>query len=107
MNTLYHGPDIHVILALVGATIIITRGTIFKGLQRSRLGGFFTCSLCVGFWIGAVSLFVLRHGAGSYAGHSLTWWAVADFFLDGASVALLSLAADAVLLKLLGDPEDK
>jgi len=105
---LYHGPDINVILALVGATIIITRGTIFRSLQQSRLGSFFTCSLCVGFWVGAVSMFALRHGQGSAAGHPFVWlWTVADFFLDGATVALLSLAADAVLLRLLGDPSEK
>lgn len=103
---LYHGPDINVILALVGATIIITRGTIFSRVQKFW-PHFFTCSLCVGFWIGAVSMLALRHGSGASAGHSLTWWAIADFFLDGATVALLSLASDAVLLKLLGDPEQK
>jgi hypothetical protein len=103
---LYHGPDINVILALVGATIIITRGVIFSRVQK--LSHFFTCSLCVGFWVGAVSMFALRHGQGSASGHPFVWlWVVPDFFLDGATVALLSLAADAVLLRLLGDPSDK
>lgn len=102
---MYHGPDVAVLLALVGMTIILTRGTIFRGFQQGRAGAFFSCAICVGFHVGAWGMLVLRHGGGASAGHSLTWWAVADFFLDGSSVALLSLAAEAVLLKLLGDPD--
>ena len=95
----YQSPTIGVIVALVGATIIITRGTIFARLQTSW-PKFFTCSMCVGFWIGAVSMLVLRPG-------SKTWESTVDFFLDGCSISLLALAVDAVLLKLLGDPNDK
>ena len=102
---LYHSPTLGILFALVGATIIITRGTIFRGFQQGRAGAFFSCALCVGFHVGAWSMLLLRHGDGAYAGHPFTWWAVVDFFLDGSSVALLSLAAEAVLLKLLGDPD--
>lgn len=95
---MYDALPIHMIVALVGATIIITRGTIFRGFQQGRARVFFACSLCVGFWVGSVTMLVLRLP-------STPWKGFVDFMLDGSSVALLSLAADAVLIRLLGEPE--
>jgi hypothetical protein len=39
-------------LALVGATLVIVRGSIFKGL-RARVK-FLACAQCSGWWIGAL-----------------------------------------------------
>jgi hypothetical protein len=83
------------LLALVGVTIIVTRGTIFGWLQRGRwIGELFHCPLCFGFWCGA--------GGGAYLRGHL---GAADVVLDGAVVALLSLLVAAVLERLLGAPE--
>ena len=95
---MYDALPIRMIVALVGATIIITRGTIFRGLQQGRARVFFACSLCMGFWVGAVTMLVLRPV-------STPWGSFVDFVLDGSSIALLSLAADAILIRLLGEPE--
>ena len=98
--TPYQAPTVGVIVALVGATIIITRGSIFRGLQESRAGSFFSCSLCVGWWMGAVGMAVLR-------GASFSVDAVKDFFLDGCSVSILSFVVTAILIRLLDDPPSK
>ena len=87
------------VLGLVGTTIIVVRGAIFNWLRKGRIAYYFSCSMCLGFAVGAIGAAVMAHGAHDYN-------SVVDFFLDGASVSLLSLAADAVLLKLLGDPAD-
>jgi hypothetical protein len=85
-----------VIVALVGVTIIVVRGRIFswlQGLYRPLFG----CSLCVGWWVGALW---------SLARHASTLSHVCCAVLDGATVALAALLVDAVLLRLLGDPDD-
>lgn len=85
-------------IALIGVTLIIVRGTIFRGLQEGRLSALFACSQCTGFWVGvaagATQLASMGHGA----------WV--DAILIGATTSFLSMAADAVLLKLLGDPNE-
>lgn len=98
--TPYQAPTVGMLVALVGATIIITRGSIFRGLQESRAGAFFSCSLCVGFWVGAIGMAVLREASFSVD-------AAKDFFLDGFSVSLLSFVVTAILIRLLDDPPSK
>ena len=82
------------LLALVGVTIVATRGSIFRWLHEGRAGAFFKCPLCVGFWVGALGSLVLRPWSGAIGG-------VEDAFLDGASVAVLSYLVGAVLIRLL------
>lgn len=82
--------------ALIGLTLILVRGTIFESLRRIW-PAFFGCSQCVGTWIGAAA-----GAAGLVAfGHGR----VLDAILTGAAVSVLSIAADAILLRLLGDPQ--
>lgn len=86
------------LIALVGTTLIVVRGTIFRPLQR-LWPALFACSQCTGFWIGAAAgasgLITTGHGR------------VLDALVVGASVSLGSLLADAALLRLLGDPNER
>ena len=85
-------------VALIGLTLILVRGTIFRPLQRFW-PAFFRCSQCVGMWVGIV--------AGLNGIASMDRGRVVDAVLVGTATSFLSLAADAVLLKLLGDPNEK
>jgi hypothetical protein len=82
--------------ALVGTTLILVRGTIFQPLQR-RWPALFQCSQCTGMWVGmaagASGVVVGGHGP------------AVDALVVGAATSCLSLVVDAVLLKLLGDPD--
>lgn len=89
MNELLH------ILALIGATLIISRSTLFRRIQRfwpALLG----CSQCVGAWVGIAA------GASGVitTGHGI----LLDAVIVGAATSFSSMLADAVLLNLLGDP---
>jgi hypothetical protein len=86
------------VLALIGTTLIITRSKLFAPIQR-RWPVLFQCSQCVGVWIGAV--------AGAYGLVSIGQGRVLDMLIVGTSTSFLSLLADAVLLRLLGDPDEK
>ena len=89
--------DFLLAFALIGTTLIVVRGTVFKPLQR-MLPAFFQCSQCVGFWTGATA-----GGTGIIStGHGR----ILDAFIVGAASSFASLLADAVLLKLLGDPNE-
>lgn len=84
--------------ALVGATLIVVRGTIFRPARRvwpALLG----CSQCTGFWVGAAA------GAGAVV--PLGQGRALDAALVGCATSFLAMAADAVLLKLLGDPSEE
>lgn len=87
-----------VLLALVGTTLIIVRGTIFDAVRR-LWPSFLACSMCCGFWVGAV--------AGATGILSIGHGRALDMFIAGASTSFSSLLADAVLLKLLGDPSEE
>jgi hypothetical protein len=83
--------------ALIGATLIIVRGTIFTGL-RKFWPPLLECSQCTGMWVGfaagASSLVPLGRGL------------FLDGFVLGCAVSVLAMLTDAVLLKLLGDPAE-
>jgi hypothetical protein len=85
-------------VALVGLTLILVRGTIFRSLQN-RAPALFGCAQCVGAWVGATA------GASGIvpAGHGR----ILDAVIVGAATSFLATLADAVLLKLLGDPSEK
>jgi hypothetical protein len=87
-----------VYVALVGVTLILVRGTIFRSIQR-RWPGLFRCSQCAGLWVGAAA------GAAGIAplGHGR----LVDAALIGAATSCLSMGVDAVLLNLLGDPDEE
>ncbi len=82
-------------LALIGFTLILVRGTIFQPLQ-TRWPALFGCSQCTGTWVGiaagASGLVTVGHGR------------VLDAVIVGSATSFLAMAADAVLLRLLGDP---
>jgi hypothetical protein len=94
-----------IFVALVGVTLILVRGTIFRPLQRFW-PALFQCSQCVGMWVGltagASGMVSLSHErfVGAAMGHER----FIDVVLVGAITSCLSLAADALLVKLLGDP---
>lgn len=83
-------------IALIGLTLIIVRGTIFTQLRR-LWPEFLGCAQCTGMWVGMVA------GASGVvqSGHGR----VLDTIVVGASTSFLSMLSDAVMLKLLGDPE--
>jgi hypothetical protein len=85
------------LLALVGTTLIVVRGTIFRPLQR-LWPALFQCAQCSGTWVGmaAGASGVVSIGRGRFL----------DAAVVGAATSFLSLLADAVLLHLLGDPND-
>ena len=87
-----------VLLALVGTTLIVVRSTLFRPLQR-LWPALFQCSQCFGTWVG---IFAGANGI-IVIGHGRVW----DAVIVGTATSLLSLLTDAVLLKLLGDPEGK
>lgn len=89
--------NVLLIFALIGATLLIVRSTIFAPIRRlwpSLLG----CAQCTGTWVGAVAgasgVVVTGHGR------------ALDAVIVGAATSFLSLLADAVLLRLLGDPAE-
>jgi hypothetical protein len=82
-------------VALVGMTLILVRGTIFRPLQR-MYPPLFRCSQCVGMWVGLA--------AGITGIASMDRGRIVDAILCGTATSVLSLFTDAVLLKLLGDP---
>jgi hypothetical protein len=82
------------LIALVGATILVVRGTIFRPIQLFY-PALFRCSQCAGFWVGVTASPIIHTGHGLFLNAAIV----------GASVSFLSLLADAVLLKLLGDPD--
>ena len=84
------------LFALAGVTLIVTRGTIFEPLQR-RFPALMKCPMCFGFWVGL--------GDGILSSEAIAWSLVWPIVLSGATVSLASLLADALLIKLLGDPE--
>jgi len=83
-------------LALVGLTLIIVRGTIFRPIRRIW-PALLECCQCTGMWVGmaAGALGLSAEGGGG----------VVTVVLTGGATSLLAMMADAVLLRLLGDPE--
>jgi hypothetical protein len=83
--------------ALIGTTLIVVRSTALRFIQR-LWPAFFQCSQCVGFWTGAAA-----GGSGLIqTGHGR----ILDAFVVGAASSFASMFADAVMLKLLGDPNE-
>lgn len=85
-------------LALIGLTLIIARGTIFAPLQR-LWPALFQCAQCTGMWVGMA--------AGASGVVSTGHGRLLDAIIVGGAASFLSLLADAVLLKLLGDPKER
>lgn len=85
------------ISALVGATLIVVRGTIFRRI-RLLYPPLFRCSQCMGVWVGGAA------GAAGIVttGHSR----ILDAVIVGAATSFLSLLADAAFINLLGEPLD-
>lgn len=81
--------------ALVGATLIVVRSTLFRPIQR-LYAPLFQCSQCAGFWVGAAA------GTGGLVttGHGRAL----DAVVVGCATSFLAMVADGVLLHLLGDP---
>jgi hypothetical protein len=85
-----------VFVALVGATLLLVRGAILAPV-RSLWPALLGCAQCAGFWVGGAA------GASGLAqvGHGRAL----DALVVGCGVSVLALLTDAVLLKLLGDPQ--
>ena len=84
--------------ALVGATLIIVRGTIFARIRRNVLPSLLGCSQCVGFWVGFAA------GAWNYPVLSASRWLNAA--IVGCIVSFAAMVADIVLLKLADGPKE-
>ena len=85
-------------IALIGVTLILVRGTIFARFQ-ALYPPLTRCAQCTGFWVGAA--------AGMAQTVSMGQGRLIDAILVGAANSFLALAAEGLLLKLLGDPEEK
>lgn len=85
------------ISALVGTTLIVVRGTVVDPIRR-LWPALFQCSQCVGTWVGV--------GAGASGIITIGHGRVLDAVIVGTATSFLSTLADAVLLKLLGDPNE-
>jgi hypothetical protein len=83
--------------ALVGATLIVVRGTICQPIRRIW-PALLACAQCAGVWVGAA--------AGASGLVSVGRGRVLDAIVVGSATSLLAMAADAVLLKLLGEPSE-
>jgi len=86
------------LLSLIGATLLVVRGTIFRRVREaapSLLG----CSQCFGFWVGAI--------AGGFGLLSFDHGRVLDTFAVGSTVSLLAMSSDIVLCKLAGGPAEE
>jgi hypothetical protein len=89
-----------ILAALVGATLIVVRGTLFRRV-RAIWPSFLGCSQCVGFWIGVLAaatsppLLSVRHD-----------WRL-DAPLLGCALSLLAMSVDLTLLWLGGGSADK
>jgi hypothetical protein len=83
--------------ALIGTTLIIVRSAALRPLRRIW-PALFECSQCTGTWIGAA--------AGASGVVSTGHGRILDTVIVGAATSFLSLLADAVLLNLLGHPEE-
>lgn len=86
-------------VALVGLTLIVVRGTLFRPLQR-LWPALFQCAQCSGMWVGMAA------GASGLIPTAAGHGRVLDALIVGAATSFLSLLADGVLLRLLGDPGD-
>ena len=83
------------ISALIGATLIVVRGTILRRL-RALWPALLECSQCTGAWVGVM--------AGMTGVVSVGRGRIVDAIIVGAATSFLAMVADAVLLSLLGDP---
>lgn len=84
------------LLASIGATLIVVRGRIFAPVRR-LWPALFECAQCAGMWVGvAAGAWLAPMGRG----HAL------DGIVLGTATSFAALLADAVLLNLLGDPSD-
>jgi hypothetical protein len=90
--------DFLLVFALIGTTLIVVRSTLFRPIQR-LWPAFFGCSQCVGMWVGTA--------AGASGVVMLGYGRVLDGAIVGTSTSFLSMLADAVLLRLLGDPNEE
>jgi hypothetical protein len=84
------------LISLVGATLIVVRGTIFRPVRRIW-PALLECAQCTGTWIGAA--------AGASGLVSTGHGRIIDAIIVGAATSFLALLADAVLLNLLEEPE--
>lgn len=90
--------DLWLACTLVGATLALVRSPLFAPVRRfypPLLG----CAQCSGFWVGAA--------AGAVGLVSVGRGPVVGALAAGFATSLLSLLADAVLLNLLGDPNEE
>jgi hypothetical protein len=84
--------------ALVGATLIIVRGTICRPIRRIW-PALLECSQCTGTWVGIA--------AGASGIVSVDQGRVVNAVVVGAATSFLAMMGDAILLKLLGDPSEE
>lgn len=82
------------VCALVGATLIVVRGTIFRRL-RLIYPPLLRCSQCTGFWVGAA--------AGLRQVVSLGQGRLLDAFLVGCATSILAFIVDGVMINLVGE----
>lgn len=83
--------------ALVGATLAMVRGTIFRRV-RLLYPPLLRCSQCTGFWVGVLAGLSGLVGVG----HGL----VVDALVVGCATSFLAQAADALFIHVLGEPLD-
>lgn len=83
------------ISALIGATLIVVRSTLFRPVRR-LWPALLECAQCAGTWVGVA--------AGATGVVALGRGPLLDAVLVGCATSFLATIADALLLRLLGDP---
>lgn len=86
------------LISLAGTTLIVVRGTVFGFLQK-MWPALFQCAQCAGMWVGASFAAI-----GAVQVHPNVF---INAFFVGSATSLTALLADALLVKLLGDPDQE
>ena len=86
------------ISALIGTTLLIVRSIALAPVRR-LWPALFECAQCAGFWVGVT--------AGASGVVSTGHGRALDALIVGTATSFLSLLADAVLLHLLGHPNEQ
>lgn len=81
------------VLALIGATLIVTQSAIFRPIRR-RLS-VLKCNQCVGFWVGVIG--------GTCGFVSADSGRILDAMFVGCAASLLSHLAGGATIALLGE----
>ncbi len=105
--------NVWLVVAAAAITVVITYGSIFGGLRTYPRHAthwfwrgwqfFWSCPLCVGFWVGALSWELHEIARAGWEGRTLGLVPVFEVFEYGAMTGVLALLVKLVILRLDGN----